>query len=119
MKYRYICSWCETPFIAKRIDQKFHTTACRNAANSHEYRQKNLIYKELADATKKVDEILASKYSKTQQVLILESDFKNHGIDISAAIRKTINQKNEIIELRYGHYSLIHQSNKIFKLIKN
>lgn len=119
MKYRYKCLWCETPFIAKRIDQKFHTTACRNAANSYEYRQKNLIYKELADATKKVDEILASKYSKTQQVLILESDFKSFGIDISAAIRTTIDQKNEIVQLRYGYYSLIHESNRIFKLIKN
>lgn len=119
MKYRYTCLWCKIPFIAKRIDQKFHTKACRNASNSYDYRQRNLIYKELAEATKKVDEILDSKYSKTKQVLIRESDFKSFGIDISAAIRTTIDQKNQIVKLQYGYYSLVHEENRIFKLIKN
>ena len=119
MKYKYKCQWCETPFTAKRINHKYHLRSCRNASNSYNYRQRNLVYKELADATKKVDELLNSKYSKTKQVLILESSFKNLAIDISAAIRMTINEKNEIIKLQYGHYSLIHEDKRIFKLIKN
>ena len=119
MKYHYKCLWCLTPFIATRVDQKFHTTKCRNASSSYDYRQRNLIYKELSDATKQVDEILHPYYSITKQVLIRESDFKKLRIDISASIRMVVNDKNEVIKLQYGHYSLIHEQNRIFKLIKN
>jgi hypothetical protein len=119
MKYKRICAWCNAHFIAKRVDQIYHTTSCRNAANSFDYRQKKLIYKQLADATKKVDEKLKSNYSKRKQIVIKETEFKKRGIDIAAAIRVVINQKNEIVELRYGYYSLIHEENRLFKLIKN
>ena len=82
MKYNRNCKWCSVKYTATRTDQKFHTTKCRNAFNSHQYRKRNEIYKQLAQKSKKIDESIDQLYNDKDETLIHKEYFSLYKIDI-------------------------------------
>jgi hypothetical protein len=119
MKYNRKCHWCGEEFYAKRIDQTFCTTKCRNGFHNHVHKEKRAPFKQILDGLKAQEELLDKIYkAENGDVLFDEQYLKKHGIDISLARQRYVDENNKLVRVEFLNYALLRTINKHFKLTK-